>query len=32
MREGAHKRQHHPLGAAALRQVVVCERDPFDDA
>ena len=32
MREGADKRQHHALGAAALRQIIVCERDPVDDA
>jgi hypothetical protein len=32
MREGANKRKHDPLGAAALGQVVVCERDAFDDA
>jgi hypothetical protein len=32
MREGTDKREHDPLGAAALGQVVVCDRDPLDGA
>jgi hypothetical protein len=32
MREGTDKREHDAFRAAALRQIVVCDRGPLDGA